>query len=172
MAYANIEDDALVKQPNGCLVSIPGIRLHVSKEQTTTLEVDSGNVRYVLVPAARAGLHAKHPDAIHQEMLKDRSGSTTVGWAIKKLPFKVVFRPMSGNRSTAVAAGSDSERPLRPMTCQSAVASNDRCTLQPAIDPLTARSAATVALRADAPQHQMVRNLAVVSLAKWLQSSA
>lgn len=28
--------------------SIPGIRLHVSEEQTTTLEADSGNVRSVL----------------------------------------------------------------------------------------------------------------------------
>ena len=99
-------------------------------------------------------------------------GRAAAGQEIKKLSFDRISRRVTGDQTIAVVAWHGPQQPLWPMTCQSAVASNDRCTLQPAIDPLTARSAATVALRADAPQHQMVRNLAVVSLAKWLQSSA
>lgn len=37
--------------------------------------------------AEEASTDARHTDILHQEILKDRLGSTTVGWSIKKLPF-------------------------------------------------------------------------------------
>jgi hypothetical protein len=55
------------------------------------------------------GIAVKDPDAVHQETLKDRLGSSPSGRAIKKPPFRVILQPMSGNRSTAAAAGSAAE---------------------------------------------------------------
>lgn len=52
---------------------------------------------------------------LHQHFLKDGSlGSTPAGQTIKKPPFGRLSQPTTGTHSTAVTAGSDSERPRRP----------------------------------------------------------
>ena len=61
------------------------------------------------------GIAVKHPDTVHQETPKDRSGSTTVGWSIKKLPFDQISLATTGDYAIAVVA-----EPERPLCAESA----------------------------------------------------
>jgi hypothetical protein len=94
----------------GCCVSVAAIDLDVVARLSDTPVMVPGSGRSVLFPA---------------------------GHQIEKLPFDGVSRPLTGYQPTAAEAGSDAERPLRPMTCQWAVAWNDCCTLIPDFAPLT-----------------------------------
>jgi hypothetical protein len=67
----------------------------------------------VLVPAVRAGFAVKHPDTIHQEMLKDGLESESAGREIKKQSLGEKFQLTTSNRAISVVVEPDPQRQLR-----------------------------------------------------------